>query len=904
MGMLKRLRERWAALLHKNEFERELSEELRYHIQKETERNIAAGMTPEDAGEAARRSFGHVEAVKEEVRDETGVRGVEELVRDVHYGLRTLRRNPGFAVAVVLTLALGIGANTAIFTVVDSVLLRPLPYRDADRLALLWGHMSETEVEKAPWSGADLLDFRERSEGFAELAGASGFNSTLTGDFEAQPIRLAFATINFFDVLGVEAALGRTFEQADYLGLDPSEFGPDATPPTGTGILSHELWVRRFGSDPSVIGTIVQVNAAPMQIVGIAPPGFRLYLPADAAMPKDIDLWSAIPMDMSEQSRDQQWLTIVGRLAPGVSAAQAQEEMNAIATQLREENQFHANVGMEVDVVPMQADVVGHAKPVLLALLGAVAIVLLIACANVGNLLLVRGQSRAREMAIRSALGGRRGRLVQQMLTESAILAVLGGVAGLVLAILGVEVLSALRPGNLPRADQIGINGTVLAFAAGTTILAAFLFGAIPALQASRPDVVDSLRERGASLGLRHRRLHDGLVVAEVALSLVLLVGAGLMLRTFVELSQVRPGFVPEKALTVNVNVPFFDYQGEGERAALHAGLRREILALPGVESVGAVTPLPLAGGGQFWFGPWALNEDEEEWSRNEADYRPAMEGVFEAMGTRLLTGRSITEADNRPDASPVVVVDEKMAATAWPSEDPIGQQIMIMRPNPGAEEPWERYWAEVVGVVEHVRYDDIRRDGREIIYIPHANWSFADLHYVIRASVDPATLAAAVRSIIQQTDPDIPVGAIRPLGDYVGDALAPTRFAMILIWIFAGVALFLSAVGLYGVISYAVRQRTHEIGIRMALGAERPKILQLVLGQGLILTGVGLVVGLVGAALITRLISGLLFGVSTTDPLTYAAIALLLGGVAVLACYVPAARATRVDPLLALRME
>ena len=905
MGLPRKLRDRLFALLRKDDFERELDEELRYHLEKETEKNIRAGLSPEEALRAARREFGHMESTKESVRDETGVRSAEELVRDVQYGLRTLRRSPGFAAAVVLTLALGIGANTAIFTVVHSVLLRPLPYRDADQLALIWGRMSATEVAKAPWSGADLLDFRDRSEAFEEFAGASGFNSTLTGDFDALPIRVGFATVNFFDVLGVAPVAGRMFEESDYLGLNPEElFGPDATPPTGVAVLSHELWMRQFGGDHSIIGQTMQVNAAPVEIIGVAPAGFRLYLPADAAMPKEIDVWSAIPMDFSAQSRDQQWLTIVGRLAPFASFDVAQSEMHAIAAQLRQENQFHENVGMEVDVLPMQADVVGHAKPVLLALLGAVGFVLLIACANVGNLLLVRGQSRAREMAIRTALGGRRARLVRQMLTESAILALLGGIAGLGLAWFGVDILLALRPENLPRVDEIGMNSSVLAFAAGTTLLAAFLFGLIPALQASRPDVIDSLRERGTSIGRRMRRVHNGLVVTEVALSLVLLVGAGLMLRTFVELSGIRPGFDPDDALTVNVTVPFFKYQGDGERAALHDRLRARIEALPGVKAVGAVTPLPLAGGGQFWFGPWALTEDEEEWSRNEADYRPALQGVFEAMGTRLLAGRPILEADNRPDASPVVVVDEKMAERAWPGENAIGEQILIMRPNPGGENQWERYWAEVVGIVEHVRYDDLRADGREIIYIPHANWTFADLNYVIRTSVDPASLGASVRTIIREADPDIPASTVRPLGDYVSEALAPTRFAMILIWVFAGVALFLSAVGLYGVISYSVRQRTHEIGVRMALGAERPRILRLVLGQGLTLTGAGLLVGLAGAAGLARLISSLLFGVSATDPVTYGLIALLLAAVAILACYVPAARATRVDPLLALRAD
>ena len=831
---------------------------------------------------------------------------VETLLQDVRFALRSFRKRPGFAAVIVVTLALGIGANTAIFTVVNSVLLRPLPYGDADQLTLVWGRMTSTGVERAPWSGPDLLDFRERSESFEEFAAAFGLNSTLTGDFEPEPVAMGMATSNFFDVLQVVPTLGRNFEVADELNLDPQEFfDPSANLPPGVAILSHEIWTRRFGGDSTVIGRVVQVNGQGMTVVGVAPKGFRLFLPADAAMPSVIDVWIVVPMDLSKQTRDQQAFAVVGRLKAGVQASQAQEEMDAIAAQFRAENQFHANVGMEIDVVPMLQDVVGHVEPILFALLGSVGFVLLIACANVANLLLVRAQGRQREIAVRAALGGGRSRIVRQMLTESALLALLGGGLGLLVAVVGMDLMFALKPENLPRVESIGIDGAVLTFVLGASAVAALLFGALPALQSSKPDLNSSLKEHGHGLPGGHQRMRSTLVVGEVALSLILLIGSGLMVRSFVELQRVQPGFDAENALTFNVALPFFKYSAPGASTNVHLQIAREIRALPGVESVGAVTPLPLAGGGQFWFGPYALTEaNEEEWSRNEGDYRPSTPGLFEAMGTRLLAGRALTEADTRVDAYPVVVVDEKMAAAAWPGESPVGKRVMIMRPSFEDGAGFARYWAEVVGLVEHVRYDDVRTDGRETIYIPHSEWVFADLNYVVRASVDLATLSEPIRQIIRNADPDVPVAAPVPLKSFVDEALAPTRFALVLIGVFAGVAVVLSSIGLYGVISYSVRQRTHELAIRMAFGADQRGLIRMVLRHGLMLTAAGVGVGVIGSLLLTRLISGLLYGVTATDPLTYLSITALLGVVALAACYIPAVRATRVAPVEALRVE
>lgn len=888
----------------------DLEAEIRFHLEERARVLREEGVSPETAMSEARQRFGDVERIRRECHeiDRRRIReaGWAELYgsirKDMRYALRAVRKSPGFAAVVMLTLGLGIGANAAVFTVVKGVLLKPLPYRDADRLTLVWGRMTETSVSKAPFSGPDLLDFRERADLFEGFAGAFGVNSSLTGDFEPEPIHLGFATVNLFAVLGVEPTLGRGFEPADAQGIDPQAlFDPNVAPPPGVALLSHQLWSRRFGGDPDVIGRVVQANGQPLTVIGVLPPDFRLYLPAEASFPGEIDVWVANVADLSVGPRDGQWLTVIGRLRPAVRLGAAQAQMDVIAAELRSEHQFHQNVGMEIDVVPMHDDVVGHARPILLALLGAVGFVLLIACFNVANLLLVRGRTRAREVAIRSALGASRGRIAQQLLVESAVYGLLGGLAGLILGFGGVEVVLALRPDNVPRLEAVQVDLIVFGFVFALAMLSALLFGTLPALHSSKADLSGTLKLRTQSGGAGGGRLRGGLVIAEVALSLILLIGSGLMLRTFLELTAVHPGFDPRQVLTVNVPLPFYDYGGPGERAEFNLRLKERIEALPGVETVGAVTPLPLTGGGQYWFGPYALHEAaEEEWSRNESDYRPMLPGYFRAMETRLLAGRSLRASDLRVDARKVVIVDEKMAELAWPDADAVGQRIMVMRPN--QDGGWERYWADVVGVVEHIRYADIRREGRETIYFPYTDWSFVDMTYTIRTAGDPASVAPAVRAVIRELGPDIPASTPRPLEDFVGDSLAPTRFVLVLVGVFAMIALVLSAVGLYGVISYSVRERVQEIGIRMVFGAERREVLGLVLRQGLLLTVLGLFVGVFGALLLTRGISALLFRVEPTDPLTFTAISLLLGIVAVFACLVPALRATRVDPIVALR--
>jgi putative ABC transport system permease protein len=765
--------------------------------------------------------------------------------------------------------------------------------------------MSTSTVGKAPFSGADFADFRRESRLLEEFAGVYPTMRSLTGDFEPEQVRVAVATGNLFELLGVEAALGRSLIPEDGFISGQARPDRDAPPPPGAVVLSHGLWQRRFGGDERVIGQDVRIDGLPLTIVGVAPPDFRILMPAGAEMAGSFDAWMPIRFDVDRGPRDAQFLTVLARRRADATWEQSQAEMDALATRLREEHEFHRNVGLEIDVVPMREDVVGHVEPVLITLLGAVGFVLLIACANVANLLLLRAQAREKEMAIRSALGCGRGRIVRQTLTESLVLAVLGGAAGVLLAAGGVDLLVASRPENLPRLEAVQIDGSVLTFAIIASVLASLLFGAAPAVQSSKPDLTESLHERHVSGGARHLRVRHFLVVTEVALSLVLLVGAGLMLRTFVSLQRVRPGFEPENVLTATVALPTQKYRSRQERVDVLSLLSRRVASLPGVEAVGGVIPLPLAGGTQNWFGPYAIEEaNEEEWSRNEADYRPMLPGYFEAMGTQLLAGRLLTDADATAKSRDVVVIDDKMAAEVWPGEEPVGKRLLLARPPATRGEDYERFWAEVVGVVEHMRYDDLSRDSRATVYFPWWDWGFPRVVLTVKTSVGPAGVAEAVREEIRALDPDIPAGAITPLDDYVEGALAPTRFVLVLIAIFSAVALLLASVGLYGVIAYAVRGRTHEFGIRMAFGAGSGRIVRAVLTQGLVLGATGVGVGLVGAFLLTRTISGLLFGVTPTDPVTFGAISVLLIAIALLACYVPARRATRVDPLVALRSE
>jgi putative ABC transport system permease protein len=831
------------------------------------------------------------------------------LGQDLRYALRGFIQRPGYTAVLVLTLGLGIGSNVAIFGVTNAVLLRPLPFEDPEQLVLVWNRLANANVDRALVSGPDFIDYQQQTTMFEDFAGAAAVNGTLTGEGRAEEVLVGWTTVNFQEVLGVSPMIGRHFEPEDAPPIDPASFAdPNFTFPPGALILSHGLWQRRFGSDPKVLGLSLQMDGQECIIVGVMPRDFRIYLPPDAGMPTDIDVWRAAPENMTTfADRGTAFFTVVGRLKAGVTVAQGQAEMDRLATTLRDQYQYHARSGMHITVTSMHEDIVAHVRPLLMAVVTAAGFVLLIACANVANLLLVRAASREREIAVRAALGGGRGRIIRQMLTESGVFSIAGGMLGLVLAWWGNRVLVTMRPENLPRLETIGIDGTVLAFTAGATVLAALLFGMAPALKSASPNLANALRDRSSDAGgTRGNKIRATLVVAEVALSLVLLVGAGLMLRTFSKLRQVEPGFESENVLTFGVPLPMFKYLDPNGRADFYERLQQRIEGLPGVLGVGGVVPLPLAGGDQFLVYSYGTSEaTDDEWTQTRADYKAVHPGYFEAIGAAIVAGRPLSPADNQADARRVVVIDERLAERAWPGEDPVSKQLdvtVFAFDETGMRT--ERVPAEVVGVVRNIRAESLADEGREAVYFPFRWFPFPPLSMTVRVAGDPLALAPPIRREIEVLDPDVPMADIRLMDDYVAEAVASTRFTLTLISAFAAMALVLASIGLYGVISYSVRQRTREIGVRIAFGADESDIVRLVVGRGMVLGLAGVGAGIVAALASTRTVSSLLYGVSAIDPITFLGIPLVLVAVTAVASYVPARRAMRVDPVEALRDE
>jgi putative ABC transport system permease protein len=829
-----------------------------------------------------------------------------ELLADLKYAFRSFARRPLFTAVLIVTLALGIGSNVAIFSVANAVIFRPLPYANPEELALIWTRLPSTNVARSLVSGPDFRDYEQQTTVFEALGGGMAVAGTITGDGPAEQIMVAYTTQNFFDLLGVTPFMGRVFEESDAIEVDPQAFtSPNPDLPPGTVMLTHSLWQSRFGGDPGVLGRTIQLDGLGQVVVGVLPPDFRIYLPADMPMPTNIDAWGLLPSNIPDFARDAPWLTVVGRLRDGATVEQAQTELDGVASRLRDTYQFHANSNMQIVVNGMHEDVVNHARPSLLALLGAVGFVLLIACANVANLLLVRATSRGREIAVRAALGSGRGRIVRQMLTESGLLAAIGAVVGVVLAWWGTRVIIALSPGNLPRVENIAIDGQVLLFTAGVTAIAALAFGLAPAMRAVSGKLAESLKDRGSeSGGLRGNRMRTALVVTEVALSLVLLIGAGLMVRSFSEIRRVEPGFEPEGVVTFTLPLPFLQYFQPAVRAGFLNDLGERLGALPGVEGVGGVTPLPLAGGELYSMGGYGLvGGPEEEYQNNRADYKAVLPGYFESMGIELLRGRTLLPSDNQAGALAVAVIDQRLAERAFGDEDPLGKELMWDYFSETAF-AIERRPIQVVGVVANVRSQSLVAEGRETLYVPYLLYSFLPITFTVKTAADPASLVPLVREQVEQMDPGVPVSDASTLASYVSDAMAQTRFMLALIGVFAVLALVLASLGLYGVISYSVRQRTREIGVRVAFGAENRDVLKLVIAQGVVLAGSGILLGLVASFPLSRVVRSFLVGVSPTDPITFIGIPALLLAVAALASYLPARRASAVDPVEALRDE
>jgi putative ABC transport system permease protein len=804
---------------------------------------------------------------------------IESLRQDLRYGARMLLKKPGFAFIVVATLALGIGANTAIFSVVNAVLLRPLPYGEPDRLVWMWGNFPLGN--RAAVSPLDFLDYREQNHVCSQLAAfiAGDGAINLTGDGEPERIPNTLVTANFFQALGVNPLLGRAFlPEEDQQGRDH------------VVVLSYGLWQRRFGGDRSIIGKELILDGENYLVAGVMPASFRF--------PGRAEIWRPLGFYHPEMKvRGAHFLRPIALLKPGMTIAQAQTDFDTIAGRL-EQQYPDSNKGWKLQLVSLQDVIVGgQMRQALLVILGAVTFVLLIACANVANLLLARASTRQREIAIRAALGAARRRVIRQLLTESILLALLGGVLGTLLAWWGVDLLVALSPSNLPRVQEINMDLRVFGFTLLISLLTGVVFGLAPALQVSKPDLNEALKEGGRSLsesGSRHR-VRDLLVMAEVALALVLLIGASLMIKSFGSLQQVNPGFDPSNLLTMRLDLPFPKYQDPQRRTSFSDQILERIKALPGVQSVGMVSELPLSGQLNDTYFTVEGRPSQSSDQKNDANFRRISSDYFTAMGIPLLRGRSFTEREAR-EASSVTIINEELAQQYFPGQDPIGQRLTI---ETGEPKPQPR---EIIGIVGDVRHFGLGQGLPAEMYIPSLRSPRTNL--VVRTTADPAVLSASVRREVLAVDPVQPVSNIRTMEQLIASSIAQPRFQTLLLALFAAVALILSAVGIYGLLSYTVNQRTHEIGVRLALGAQTGDVLKLVVGQGVKIVLVGIIVGLGAAFALTRVIAGLLFGVSATDPVTFIGIATLLFVVAMLACYLPARRATKVDPMAALRSE
>lgn len=814
--------------------------------------------------------------------------------------LRSLRKTPAFTATAILTIALGIGASTAIFSVVSAVLLQPLPYREPDRLVLIKSDLVARNVNDFPMPPGDYHDLRTTGTMFEELAAVFSFQPQIVReDGDPSPVQVALVTTRFFETLGHGVVLGRSFTEEDGTPqpAPPADAPADAPPPpqlpTRT-ILSHAYWQNEFGGDPGVIGRTLQVGGQPTEVVGVAEPDFEILMAPGDGVARRPDLYTAMRVDFANGSRINVFLRTFGRLKDGVTREQAQGQVDALVADLKQRFPIKETAGVRWRVEPMHQDLVADTRPVILALMGAVVFVLLIACANVANLLLVRGAARERELAVRAALGGSRTALLRQLMTESLVLAMSGAVLGLGLAWGGIRILMALGPDDLPRLDTVGLDPAVLGFAFLAAVGAALLFGIVPALRSSRVELADSLRSGTRSAGIGGSRiLRDGVVVAEVALAFVLLVGSGLMVRSFVALQQADPGYDPQGVFTLLVpNLNIADPEG---RATWVRELHQRLSGLPGVTAVAAANPLPLDGGvANARWGTEAALADPSLF--RQANLHVVQPGYFEAMRTRLVEGRTFTEADNVADLH-LTVIDTHLAARAFPDGSPIGKRFLARVNGP------EPVWFEVIGVVAHQRHETLASDGREAMFLTDGFFGFgAANRWVLRTNGDPALLAGPAREAVRALDRSVAVTDLQPMQVFVDQARAPTRFTLTLIGVFAVIAVVLAAVGLYGVLATMVRQRTAEIGVRLAFGAERGTILRLVVGQGLRLCLIGLGLGVAAALALTRVIGSMLVGVRATDPATFVAMVGVFLVVALVACWLPAQAAARLDPTEALR--
>ncbi|MGH9755126.1 MAG: ABC transporter permease [Blastocatellia bacterium] len=818
---------------------------------------------------------------------------------DLRYGARMLLKKPGFTLIAVITLALGIGANTAIFSVVNAVLLRPLPYDQPDRLVALYDALPTLGYPRVGLSEAEFVRLRQENRSFAELAGWYWVPATLRGVSEPERVAAPLCTANFFRTLGVKVALGRDFNTEE-----------EVVGKNNVVVLSHAFWRRKFAGDQAVIGRTLDLDGDSVTVIGVLPASFKALteLRADTRA----DMWRGFDLRPSNPRRGGQFMSVIGRLRPGATPAQAQAEHHANTRRDASENPKWYPPDILGFILPLERAVAGDVRMALLVLLGAVAVVLLIACVNVANLLLVRGEDRQKEIAVRAALGASRGRIVRQLLIESLLLAALGGGVGLLLAIWGVDALLAISPEDVPRLAETSLDLRVAGFALLISLLTATLFGLAPALRAVKFDLHTTLKEGGRAAAANSRsRLRRSLVVLETTLAVVLLVAAGLLIRSVMELQRADKGFRSDHLLTMRLTPPGSAYRDNQQIAGLYERLLARIIALPGVESAAVTDPLPPNGEGNATVVEIEGRAfDMNRLTHMSADFRTVSSGYFQTMGMRLSRGRLFTDAD-REGALPVAVVNETFARDHWPGEDPVGKRFRYLNAPPDIATT--RYLT-IVGVVADAKNRAVAAAAWREAFIPLAQYTATyggggrgvrqAFNLVVRTVADPSSLAIAAQREARDIERDFIISQVRTMDDVLAAAVAQPRFNMILLGGFALLALALGAVGIYGVISYTVAQRTHEIGVRMALGAQSRDVLKLVVAEGMTLAASGVGIGLLASFGLTRLMKTLLFGVSATDPLTFSSIALLLTGVALLACYIPARRATKVDPMAALRCE
>jgi predicted permease len=815
---------------------------------------------------------------------------METLIKDIRYAIRNLIKRPGFFAIAVMTLALGIGANTAIFSVVNATLLRPLPFKDPDRLVMAWGYLPVLAhaSDKFPSSAGNYLGLIKQTQTLQELAAFRQWSWQLTHAGEPEQLQGVRVSANFFEALGARPALGQTFfAEQDQEGSAP------------VAIISHRFWQREFSADQNVLGKALTLNGRTVTIVGVMPRDFEF--PGGANMIPGLqfanrnDVWMPLAMDSEERKNQGSLnLALLGRLKPGVTISQAENELRTIQQSLP-----LGTVGYTLNLISLQKQMVGNIQRLLLVLLATVVFVLLIACANVANLLLARASSRRKEMAIRGALGAGRGRIIRQLLTESLLLSAVGGLVGFLIAVWGTPLLVSFIPEKVPRIHEINVDLRVLGFAFLTSIVTGLVFGLAPALQASRIDLNESLKEsaRGTTGGLRQNRLRAFLIVSEVSLAVVLMIGASLLTKSFVRLTDVDPGFDPARTLTMEIALPTLPpskYANEAEQAAFFQQVLERVRHTPGVTAAGAVLSVPLTGAEESTDIFIEGRPKPTEGQRANSDYTIVTPGFFETLRIPLLRGRRFTDLD-RQDTPGVIIINDALAKRYWPDEDPLGKRLTV---------GFEKSPREIVGIVATIKQTTLSSGARQAMYLPHLQRPTGSMSIVLRTDGDPMSLAPPARTQVHAVDPAMPVTNIRTMDEIFSASVAQQRFSMLLVGLFGSLALVLAAIGIYGVMSYTVTQRKHEIAVRLALGAKSSQVWQMVLKDGLLLAALGVGIGVGGAFALTRLMRTLLFEVKPTDVQTFATVSALLILVALMACVIPARRATKVDPLVALRYE